>query len=85
MFNFIDNITDSFLARFWRPLPGQRRNWSPTGRRCSQRWSPLCPQSLYCVLQVYDEMPTDLKKQMVEMEKHVDMYKDQYPLKVGVE
>jgi len=31
--------------------------------------------------EVYDEMPKDLRKQMEEMEKHVDMYKDQYPLK----
>jgi len=31
--------------------------------------------------EVYDEIPEDLKKQMVEMEKHVEMYKDQYPLK----
>merc|ERR1711893_12037 len=28
--------------------------------------------------EVYDEMPKDLRKQMEEMEKHVDMYKDQY-------
>ena len=34
------------------------------------------------VHQVYDEMPEDLRKQMVEMEKHVEMYKEQYPLKV---
>ena len=32
--------------------------------------------------QVYDEIPTDLQKQMSNMEKHVEMYKDQYPLKV---
>ena len=31
--------------------------------------------------EVYDEMPVDLKKQMNEMEKHVNLYKDQYPLK----
>merc|ERR1712183_136778 len=31
--------------------------------------------------EVYDEIPTDLQKQMVDMEKHVAMYKDQYPLK----
>eukprot|EP00092_Neocalanus_flemingeri_P024785 GFUD01026874.1.p1 GENE.GFUD01026874.1~~GFUD01026874.1.p1 ORF type:complete len:437 (+),score=126.49 GFUD01026874.1:51-1361(+) len=31
--------------------------------------------------EVYDEMPEDLRKQMVEMEKHVELYKDQYPLK----
>ena len=31
--------------------------------------------------EVYDEIPTDLKKQMEEMEKHVNLYKDQYPLK----
>merc|ERR1712183_1165764 len=31
--------------------------------------------------EVYDEIPTDLQKQMVDMEKHVEMYKDQYPLK----
>ena len=31
--------------------------------------------------EVYDEMPVDLKKQMDEMEKHVNLYKDQYPLK----
>ena len=30
--------------------------------------------------EVYDEIPTDLKKQMEEMEKHVNLYKDQYPL-----
>jgi len=31
--------------------------------------------------EVYDEMPKDLRKQMEEMEKHVELYKDQYPLK----
>jgi len=31
--------------------------------------------------EVYDEIPTDLQKQMADMEKHVEMYKDQYPLK----
>ena len=31
--------------------------------------------------EVYDEMPLELQKQMEEMEKHVDLYKDQYPLK----
>merc|ERR1711983_308315 len=31
--------------------------------------------------EVYDEMPKDLRKQMEDMEKHVEMYKDQYPLK----
>merc|ERR1719470_481196 len=31
--------------------------------------------------EVYDEIPTDLQKQMSNMEKHVEMYKDQYPLK----
>jgi len=31
--------------------------------------------------EVYDEMPSDLKNQMEEMEKHVSLYKDQYPLK----
>jgi len=31
--------------------------------------------------EVYDEMPVELQKQMEEMEKHVDLYKDQYPLK----
>ena len=35
-------------------------------------------------IQVYDEIPTDLQKQMAEMEKHVEMYKDQYPLKVFI-
>ena len=29
---------------------------------------------------VYDEMPSDLQRQMDEMERHVKMYKDQYPL-----
>ena len=31
--------------------------------------------------EVYDEMPVDLKKQMDQMEQHVNLYKDQYPLK----
>merc|ERR1719147_510635 len=31
--------------------------------------------------EVYDEVPVDLKRQMVEMEQHVELYKDQYPLK----
>ena len=31
--------------------------------------------------EVYDEIPEDLKRQMDEMEKHVNLYKDQYPLK----
>jgi len=31
--------------------------------------------------EVYDEIPQDLKKQMEDMEKHVNLYKDQYPLK----
>jgi 2-oxoisovalerate dehydrogenase E1 component alpha subunit len=31
--------------------------------------------------EVYDEIPKDLQKQMSNMEKHVEMYKDQYPLK----
>jgi len=31
--------------------------------------------------EVYDKVPEDLKKQMEEMEKHVEKYKDQYPLK----
>jgi len=31
--------------------------------------------------EVYDTIPTDLQKQMADMEKHVEMYKDQYPLK----
>ena len=31
--------------------------------------------------EVYDEVPQDLKRQMDEMEKHVNLYKDQYPLK----
>lgn len=31
--------------------------------------------------EVYDEIPQDLKRQMEEMEKHVNLYKDQYPLK----
>ena len=33
---------------------------------------------------MYDEIPTDLQKQMGDMEKHVEMYKDQYPLKVSI-
>ena len=30
--------------------------------------------------EVYDEMPLDLQRQMDEMESHVKMYKDRYPL-----
>ena len=30
--------------------------------------------------EVYDEMPSDLQRQMDEMERHLKMYKDQYPL-----
>ena len=39
---------------------------------------------LIIFIKVYDEIPTDLQKQMVDMEKHVEMYKDQYPLKVCI-
>ena len=39
---------------------------------------------LIIFIKVYDEIPTDLQKQMVDMEKHVEMYKDQYPLKVFI-
>ena len=31
--------------------------------------------------EVYDTIPTDLQRQMADMERHVKMYKDQYPLK----
>jgi len=31
--------------------------------------------------EVYDEMPEDLKRQMKEMEEHVELYKDEYPVK----
>ena len=31
--------------------------------------------------EVYDTIPTDLQRQMADMESHVKMYKDQYPLK----
>lgn len=30
---------------------------------------------------VYDEMPLSLRKQLKEMEEHVEMHKDHYPLK----
>ena len=72
-------------TRCCKLLPELRRNWSQTGRKCSQRWfiidamfEGLCKY----FIQVYDEMPTDLQNQMANMEKHVAMYKDQYPLKV---
>ena len=78
-------IKSWFCTRCCKLLPELRRNWSQTGRKCSQRWfiidamfGGLCKY----FIQVYDEMPTDLQNQMANMEKHVAMYKDQYPLKV---
>ena len=53
-------------------------NWQ-SGRNRLLYW----PKRNSCnSFQVYDEIPTDLQKQMSNMEKHVEMYKDQYPLKV---
>ena len=63
----------------------QEKEWKSESKKqvlqaFSRAEKKLKPRWKEMFTEVYDEMPSDLQRQMDEMERHVKMYKDQYPL-----
>jgi len=64
----------------------QEKEWKNTSRTnvmqaFARAEKKLKPSWKEMFTEVYDEMPADLQKQMKEMEEHVELYKDEYPVK----
>merc|ERR1712045_1001137 len=75
---------DHPITRFYNYLVSKGA-WSETQEKVLEAFARaekrLKPNWKEMFTEVYDEIPQDLRTQMEEMEKHVNLYKDQYPLK----